>query len=441
MRPALLRPVLAAAALACALVGAAPAAGQLRPLPPVLLSGAAPAACGAPAGVQAGAEVEPHLAVDPAEPARLALAWQQDRDRGGGAAALGLRLSQDGGRTWTAGEAPGLTTCPLAFGDRASDPWLAFGAQGRLWLASVPGSRVPGPLPTTRVAVATSPSPGAPFGPPAFADAGPAFHDKETLTAHPTRPGVAYAVWTLGARAGFFARTQDGGATWSAPVRIAPGDGPRPALGLVLHVVRGDELVVVLGTGPLEGRVRVVRSTDGGRTWTTPRTVAGERELPEPRGLRTGAFLPQVGARGRRVVVARADVARRTVRLAESRDGGRTWTRERAVVRGPGTPFLPAVAVGRDGTVAMTTHHLRGRRVEVRAHLRGSGGRWRARRLTSFALAGAPRAGADRFLADYTGLVAVPGGFVAAYVVAGGAARSGPSDVAVQRLRAVRPGG
>jgi hypothetical protein len=126
------------------------------------------------------------------------------------------------------------------------------------------------------------------------------------------------------------------------------------------------------------------------------------------------------------------------VRLVESRDGGRTWSRERVAVRGPGTPHLPALAVGADGSVAMTTYHLRGARLEVRVHLRRPGGRFRARRLTAFAIAGAPRAGDDRFLADYTGLVAVPGGFVAAYVVAGGAARSGPSDVAVVRLRVAR---
>ena len=103
---------------------------------------------------------------------------------------------------------------------------MSFGAQGRLWLASVPGSRLPGPLPTTRVAVATSPSPRAPFGPPALADAGPVFHDKETVTAHPTRPGVAYAVWTLGARSGYLSRTEDGGATWSPPDPVNPCSSP-----------------------------------------------------------------------------------------------------------------------------------------------------------------------------------------------------------------------
>jgi hypothetical protein len=102
--------------------------------------------------------------------------------------------------------------------------------------------------------------------------------------------------------------------------------------------------------------------------------------------------------------------------------------------RGPGTPFLPALARHADGTLALTTYHLlSGRRAEVRLHLR-TGGRWRNERLASFSLAPAPRAGSNRFLADYTGLVATRDGFVAAYPVAGGRARNGPSDVEVVRI-------
>jgi hypothetical protein len=434
------RPILSAMTCAAAVLATGQAAALGLPVSrPIVLGGASPPGCGVPAGAQAGAEAEPHLAVDPADPSRLALAWQQDRNRTGAATALALRTSVDGGRTWREASVPGLTGCPLAFGNRASDPWVSFGGAGRLWLASVPGSLEPGPLPTTRVAVATAAGPDGPWAAPTFADPGPAFHDKESLTADPMRPGTAYAVWTRGATEGWFARTDDAGASWSSPLRIARGTGPKPALGLVLHVVPGGGLVVLYGQGPLEDRVRVTRSSDGGATWSAPRSLPGGRGragLPEPRGLRTGAFLPQVGARGRRIVVATTDVRRRVIRVTESRDAGRSWSRARTAVRGPGTPFLPAPAVHANGTIGMTSYRLRARRrAEVWFHHRRPGRSWRSRRLTAFSLREAPRAGRDRFLADYTGLVATAEGFVAAYVVAGAAARNGPSDVAVVRVR------
>jgi len=428
------RASLAAVALVLAVAAPAGAAWTSRP---VLLGGTTPPGCGTPPGAQLGAEAEPHLAIDPADPRHLALSWQQDRNRNGGATALAVRLSEDGGRSWVEAGVTGLTGCPLAFGTRASDPWLSFGAAGRLWVASVPGSNDPGPLPTTRVAVASSPGRGQPFGAPAFADAGPAFNDKETLTADPARPGEAHSVWTIGTTSGWYARTSDAGATWSAPVRIARGTGPQPALGLILHVVPGGGLVAIYGKGPLEGGAFAVRSTDGGATWSAPRTIsrASRNGADDPAGVRSSAWLPQVGARGRRIAVATTQVRRHAIRLAESRDGGRTWSRTRDVVRGPGTPFLPAVARHANGTLALTTYHLvTGRRAEVRLHLRSPGGRWRNQRLASFSLTRAPRAGSNRFLADYTGLVATPGGFVAAYPVAGARARSGPSDVEVVRI-------
>jgi hypothetical protein len=56
---------------------------------------------------------------------------------------------------------------------------------------------------------------GASWSSPALLDAGGhGFNDKPSITADPTRPGTAYAVWTLEGAA-FMSRTRDAGASWS----------------------------------------------------------------------------------------------------------------------------------------------------------------------------------------------------------------------------------
>src|SRR5712671_6078478 len=81
------------------------------------------------------AEVEPFLAVDPADPAHLIGVWQQDRYSGGGAAGLLASISFDAGKTWATASAP-FSHCtggtPVNGGDyhRASDPWVAISPDG-----------------------------------------------------------------------------------------------------------------------------------------------------------------------------------------------------------------------------------------------------------------------------------------------------------------------
>src|SRR5512141_2539426 len=104
------------------------------------VSGATPfAACGGTGGtLYANAEVEPHLVADPRDAAHLVAAWQQDRWSNGSARALMAAASFDGGATWSvhalpfsacAGEGPGRGGEYL----RATDPWLAVGADGTVY--------------------------------------------------------------------------------------------------------------------------------------------------------------------------------------------------------------------------------------------------------------------------------------------------------------------
>src|SRR3954470_7410697 len=106
-----MRKVLVSAVAASLLLTAVAAAEAAPPL--VRISGASPLArscLGATA--QRSSEVEPTLAADPRNPGVLVAAWQQDRyAAGGGAAALGVARSADGGATWVRARVPRITGC------------------------------------------------------------------------------------------------------------------------------------------------------------------------------------------------------------------------------------------------------------------------------------------------------------------------------------------
>src|SRR6185312_2583994 len=88
--------------------------------------------------VQRGADVEPYLAVDPANPDRLLATWQQDRRTTGGAVGIAVAASSDGGATWHPQRVPGGAPCGAGRLTGASDPWLAIGPEGTAYLADLP---------------------------------------------------------------------------------------------------------------------------------------------------------------------------------------------------------------------------------------------------------------------------------------------------------------
>src|SRR5947209_8012504 len=102
---------------------------------PTTVSGPSPyASCSdanQPGTNYANAEVEPQVAVNPANTMNIIGAWQQDRWSNGGAHGLVAGFSSDGGTTW------GETTLPFSVCargglsyERASDPWDSIGPDG-----------------------------------------------------------------------------------------------------------------------------------------------------------------------------------------------------------------------------------------------------------------------------------------------------------------------
>src|SRR5436190_4969583 len=99
------RVVGALAGTVAALILASPAGASVSA--PTLVTGASPFAvgCAGPGHDLTGTlfeqgEVEPWVAVDPANPQNVAGAWQQDRWSNGGSHGLAASASTDGGATW-----------------------------------------------------------------------------------------------------------------------------------------------------------------------------------------------------------------------------------------------------------------------------------------------------------------------------------------------------
>jgi hypothetical protein len=306
----------AAAAAAAAPAGAAP----LTVTPPVSISQTTPFApgCGGPTegsfpGVNFNypdSEVEPWLAVSPANANDVAAMWQQDRWSDGGAHGLLAAVSHDGGASF-AYSIPHFSICAGGtaanggdFG-RSSDPWVSWAPNGDLWSISLSVDRT-----TTRNAVLASrmrhgtSTWSEPFvlkfdTSRAGIPLGNNFNDKESLTADPTDTSgnLVYAVWDRvtspndnapasafeHARAFhgpvWFARTTNGAAaspTWE-PARpiFDPGTQNQTISNQIVALPDGDLVDGFFlfkthqnNQGTRGTDIQVIRSTDKGVTWS-----------------------------------------------------------------------------------------------------------------------------------------------------------------------------
>jgi hypothetical protein len=392
-------------------------------------------------GAQRGAETEPHLAAAP--DGTLLAAWHQDRRTTGGSMALGVARSTDGGRRWRRVRVPGVTVCPVQGGEATSDPWLSVGGDGIAYLASLPGRRHRGRLETS-VVVNRSTDGGRTWSAPVTVSADRRGNDKETLTAHPRRPGTAYIVWTKDASGVMFSRTTDGGATWSPPQALPNG---RTLIDVRLTVLDDDTLVLTAISEAFRRDVVALLSRDDGATWTAPARVA-RTDRREPgdaddrrRRLRTSLLhSPALAADGRLHVAFPVGVGSRGgVYLSSSVDGS-AWSASRRIVRG--AAVMPVLAARADGRLALSWYDVsrnrrgaRGLPARFVTAISSDGGRsWRSRPRYAFDFLRAPLADRAAFLGDYTGLVAGGRGFVAAPALPRPWARAGRSDIVAVRF-------
>jgi hypothetical protein len=443
------RLAICSAVVLVAAVGAA-SAGAAVPSRVVLTSGAH-SACSVSGHPQPGAAVEPMVAASPADPRRLIATWQQDRYEEGGSLAFGVSVSSDGGRTWRSRDVPGMTDCPSGGNDRSSDPWASIGADGKAYLAGVPGSIGTSGFPVTNVVVGTSADGGDSWqSPVAVTHDDQTFNDKESVTADPFRANTAYVAWTREISSTFFSKTTDGGASWTPPRRIFSSSS-RGGLGSIVAVLRNGTLVDVLQTNSsARATFEALISRDGGSTWARPSRIASARPagaVAAPDGSLVRApvpALPSVATRGNTVYVAWANVAGRagsSVLLTHSSNGGATWTRPLRVAHARRQLLMPALAIDKTGKLAVTyygfdaplRHDKRARTSVWFTRSRDGGRSWRHSRLAGpFDYRRAPVTEAGLFLGDYTGLAPTGGGFDAVFALPGSRARH--SNVFAARL-------
>ena len=77
---------------------------------------------------QPDTQIEPSVAVNPANPLNAITVFQEDRVDAGGDAGNGFATTRDGGKHWIHGYLPGLTRATGGTFDRASDAVVTFGA-------------------------------------------------------------------------------------------------------------------------------------------------------------------------------------------------------------------------------------------------------------------------------------------------------------------------
>jgi hypothetical protein len=409
---------LAAASSLCVLAAGA-AANTFTVAPLTLVTGPSPFA-GCTVGAAPGsvlypnAEEEPWIDVNPTNPNNLIAVWQQDRWNDGGAHGLVTGVSHDGGATWHETFAH-FSTCAggtAANGgsyDRASDPWVSFGPDGKAYQISLSFNAND---PTNAVLASYSTDGGDTWSEPwtILRDSGDrnssfAFNDKESITADATKAGDAYAVWDRFTSPGpfslasieglihsrafrepiWFSRTTDGGVTWEPARNIYDRSSQNGTIGSQILVAKNgdllnffDEFFVHKNSDDQRGEsMALIRSTDKGVTWDKQSTVIApsrERVAFDPdtgRNIRAEGGLPEVAidrSSGALYVVWQdaSFSGVDEIAFSMSTDNGKTWSTPIKVNQTPRNAnvandqaFVPGVHVRSDGTVAVTYYDFR----------------------------------------------------------------------------------
>jgi hypothetical protein len=254
--------------------------------------------------------VEPDVAVSPVDP-DIAVAVSHDgRFPDGGAVGIGYAWTHDGGRTWRHAPLPGLTVATGGTFERASDPVVAFGPDGTVYVSTL---LLSAPC-SSGIAISRSTNGGRTFQRPLFAHRSDdcAFSDDKNWLVvdngrHSPHRGRLYQFWTpflSDAEGTEIAAPQvvrwsdDRGRHWGPIIAVSDTDiftqNSQPMIradGTIVDTYAnfGDEAGEDDLAGPdeeEEGFLIVARtSRDGGRTWSAESTVTRDGGFG-PEGIR-----------------------------------------------------------------------------------------------------------------------------------------------------------
>jgi hypothetical protein len=400
--------------------------------------------------------VEPDIAASPSDPDVAVTVAHDGRYPNGGAVGITHAWTRNGGRTWRHAPVPFLTTAAGGVWDRASDPVLAFGPAGDVYLSTIAFNSSATDC-NSVVLVSRSLDGGATFAPPVTAQSTNdcnLFNDKNWLTvdtwAHSPHRGRVYQFWTFfeGNTAQQRVRWSDDHArTWSAEAVVTPGAADTQNSQVLVRPdgTLTDVYLDFAGTGREPDRERETAaaksatpapaatpgvplrgstSRDGGLTWSAPVTLATDvgGDVPGVRCCLPSAVVDPVSGR-MHAVWQSTDLS--LLRASSSMDGvhwsapvtvnaGRTPTTQ--VVNADVAAYRGAVLVSygvRDAAVA------NGRFVQQRAAISDDAGREFGAGLRlgpPSDIQFAAQAG-GAFPGDYIGTTASRGRFYAAWVL------------------------
>jgi hypothetical protein len=307
---------------------------------------------------QPDTQTEPDIAVDPNDPQVVVATFQQGRYADGGSVDPGYATSHDGGATWIDGNLPRLTTAVGGSFERASDPAVAIGPDGAMYISTLPFDTSDC---RNGVAVQRSDDAGITFGKPIVLQLDTScevFNDKEwvTVDTYPSSPhyGRVYVAWDRATSSGqpiVLRYSDDRGGTWSALKTVGGGGGSVGAQPVVRP--NGDLTIVYEFSGGSRDQVVSQTSRDGGETFGLV-SVVGVLNGGEPPDMRTGrlpsaAVDPVTGSlyavwQDKRFHADGLD----DIVISSSSNGGRTWTGPARVNQDPVTDgvdhFTPDVA-------------------------------------------------------------------------------------------------
>src|SRR3954447_16280940 len=276
-------------------------------------------------------EVEPQGAVNPTDPNNVIGVFQEERWSDGGAHGLLAAVSMNGGLGYANNWAEFSACSDKPETDyfehlpRATDPWVSFDKAGRAYQVGLP--IVDGSLTgESAITVSTSSDKGLDWSDPVdvtrdFDPNGLVFNDKQSITANPYVANHAYVTWIQGDLRGenisfsklahafsyrgrpMISRTTDGGAHWSSPKAMTNAN--LYAQGNQIVVLPDGTLVDVQailfkGSGIQRQNgvyMAVMRSRDGGKTWSAPSKIAPigtVAESADGQPLRVGDYLPDI---------------------------------------------------------------------------------------------------------------------------------------------------